>query len=476
MVGIRCVLSDKMYGDKCQIFLRATITRTYRPMLKTEIYVNPKFFRNGKIVDRVVGRVSEKNRQEVSEAKRKLDLYCQYLEKLVHAFPEKVTDKRWLKMEMQKCRYSIDNSNVEETDVSLKDVKRIVDSNNCQKPIYEYLDEYVSSRGVSKQRGEKFTTLKRRLIKYESFERYMGNDKFRLTPSVLIPDVLDRFLNFCTNEKDLSISYPIIFKAIDKDVLAIAPYQDPERLPSHNGVCQNVCIEMLSDLRSVMAWLMSKSIIMDNPFDQVTIKQRQYNPRPVFISIEERKMLTAFDLHDNAKLEVQRDIFIFHCLVGCRYGDLISLTDDNIVDGSFLQYVPAKTKKMVNHVTPKVPLTEEAKNLIAKYRGKDAAGRLFPFVSNAHYNDCLKEIFLLAGLTRAVQILNPKTRKPESVPLNEYVSSHLARRTFIGNLYNKIKDPNIISAMSGHSEHSRAFSRYRDIGDDVRKDLIDKIK
>ena len=108
MVGIRCVLSDKITDGKCQIYIRATITRTYRPMLKTDIFVNPRFFRNGKIMENVVGRVSEKNRLEVSESKQKLDLYCSYLESLVHQHPKKVMDKEWLRVEMQKCRFSLD--------------------------------------------------------------------------------------------------------------------------------------------------------------------------------------------------------------------------------------------------------------------------------------------------------------------------------------------------------------------------------
>ena len=40
----------------------------------------------------------------------------------------------------------------------------------------------------------------------------------------------------------------------------------------------------------------------------------------------------------------------------------------------------------------------------------------------------------------------------------------MARRTFVGNLYKQVLDPNIVASMSGHAENSRAFSRYREIG------------
>lgn len=68
---------------------------------------------------------------------------------------------------------------------------------------------------------------------------------------------------------------------------------------------------------------------------------------------------------------------------------------------------------------------------------------------------------------------NPKTRVINSFTLNEIASSHLARRTFIGNLYKKVKDPNLVGSLSGHKEGSKAFARYRDIDEDMKKELVD---
>lgn len=51
-------------------------------------------------------------------------------------------------------------------------------------------------------------------------------------------------------------------------------------------------------------------------------------------------------------------------------------------------------------------------------------------------------------------------------------SSHLARRTFIGNIYNKVQDPNLISSMTGHVEGSKAFARYRVVDDHIKRKLV----
>ena len=55
---------------------------------------------------------------------------------------------------------------------------------------------------------------------------------------------------------------------------------------------------------------------------------------------------------------------------------------------------------------------------------------------------------------------------------NEIASNHMARRTFIGNIYKLVKDPNLVSALTGHAEGSRAFNRYRDIDIDMKRDLV----
>ena len=110
-----------------------------------------------------------------------------------------------------------------------------------------------------------------------------------------------------------------------------------------------------------------------------------------------------------------------------------------------------------------------------KYEGKDRAGRLFPFISAQKYNDAIKAIFTQAGITRSVVVRNPKTGESETRPINEVASSHLARRTFIGNAYFIVKDPNIIGKMSGHVEGSRAFTRYRNIEDETLQDVINQI-
>lgn len=228
----------------------------------------------------------------------------------------------------------------------------------------------------------------------------------------------------------------------------------------------NTVIMLLTQLRTFIRWSISRGLTDRNPFDRYKVKESIYGT-PYYISVEERRALYDAQLPDH--LAVIRDIFVFQCCVGCRIGDLTKLTTDNIIGGA-LEYVPRKTKEG-NPVTVRVVLNATAKEIVERYKWQED-GRLLPFVADQYYNRSLKECFALAGLTRMVTIVDPKTREEVKRPLNEVASSHLARRTFVGNLYKQIKDPNIIASMSGHKEGSRAFARYRTIDDDIKAEAV----
>ena len=48
----------------------------------------------------------------------------------------------------------------------------------------------------------------------------------------------------------------------------------------------------------------------------------------------------------------------------------------------------------------------------------------------------------------------------------------MARRTIIGDIYRKVKDPNLVSALSGHKEGSKAFQRFQDIDKEMKRDKV----
>ena len=112
-----------------------------------------------------------------------------------------------------------------------------------------------------------------------------------------------------------------------------------------------------------------------------------------------------------------------------------------------------------------------AREIIDKYP-HEKEKPLMPFISTARYNDAIRKAIRLAGITSKAPVRNRATGNLEMKPIYSVASSHMARRVFVGNLYSKIKDPNIISKMSGHVEGSKAFARYRAIDAQILKEAI----
>lgn len=150
------------------------------------------------------------------------------------------------------------------------------------------------------------------------------------------------------------------------------------------------------------------------------------------------------------------------------------MTESNVMRGA-IEYIPQKTKED-NPVVVRVPLNDRAKKILERYKEADSNKRIFPFISDVKYNKAIKDIFRICGITRSITILNPTNGKEEKCPINEVASSHMARRTFIGNLYKKVKDPNLVGSLSGHKEGSKAFARYREIDEDIKKELVDMLE
>lgn len=188
---------------------------------------------------------------------------------------------------------------------------------------------------------------------------------------------------------------------------------------------------------------------------------------PVYINLDELNYLFEVEIADE-KLSRVRDLFVFQSLVGARVGDFIQLKTENVIDG-VLSYIPEKTAND-KPVTINIPLNSKAMEIISKYDLPD--GRLLPFISEQKYNMYIKELFKRTGITRKVTILDQLTGKQKQVGINEIASSHMARRIFVGNLYGKI-DEGIIKSMTGHSENSRAFTRYRAVTDELKKNAVD---
>ncbi len=233
----------------------------------------------------------------------------------------------------------------------------------------------------------------------------------------------------------------------------------------------NYLFDIMKRFRTFFNWCIKNGKLVTNPFKGYKLEGVVYGT-PFFMNLDELKKLYLFDFTDKPDLAIQRDIFVLQSNLGMRVGDFYSLTRDNIIAGA-IEYIPSKTKTKTAK-TIRVPLSKRAKEILDRYY-KDGQKDLMPFVNEQKYNKAIKKMLQLAGIDRIVTVLNPTTRLEEQHPIYEVASSHMARRNFIGNLYSKVQDPNLISSMTGHKKGSTAFERYRTIDDDIKKNVLDAL-
>lgn len=201
------------------------------------------------------------------------------------------------------------------------------------------------------------------------------------------------------------------------------------------------------------------------------IKSGVYS-EPIYLTIAERNYLYKIQLPE--RLAIQRDIFIFQCHIGCRVSDLIELKKENVTENGFIQYIQHKLRTSNPNVV-RVPLSKVAIEIIERY--KECAGeRLLPFVNVTLYNKRIKEIFRIAGMNRIVMIQDSNTFQTTARQLWQVASSHMARRTFMANMFKATKSERITSSFTGHANGSRSFSRYTSVDDDMKLDILKRMK
>ncbi|MFA6769497.1 MAG: phage integrase SAM-like domain-containing protein, partial [Parabacteroides sp.] len=336
--------------------------------------------------------------------------------------------------------------------------------NETDKSFFGLFDLYLENVKFSNVREKNFRVLERALRRYELFIQGTKCKKFKIEIDSIDKDFIEDFESYLRNEYTLVKEMPTIFSNFPVNTDTGRSHRPSQR--GNNTICA-----LFNKFKAFYHWCNEQGITKNHPFSGCKIKSEKYGT-PYYLTIEERNQIADFDLSDHKELEIQRDIFIFQCCIGCRVSDLMKMTGESVINEA-IEYIPHKTKDERPAVV-RVPLNSRAKILVNKYmNGKKDS--LFPFVSSQSYNEDIKRIFKICGITRMVTILNSVTGEEEKVPINEVASSHMARRTFIGNLYKKIKDPNLICPLSGHTNGSKAFARYREIDEDMKKEIVSLI-
>ena len=421
-------------------------------------------------------KIGKAERDELLNLKDQLDTVEKRICKLIDLYGD-VADKLFIESTL-KCLKDYDGTiTTEIVNKAIMEKEKAIEVEESKKResvknIFNHCTEFLK-QNFSEGRKRHYKVIFRTMDRYQIYRNKIVKKPFVWNIDTVTREDIEDFFDYIVREPKIRTTARN--KKVFESTKTIYPEenkrQHKEVMIQERG--ENRLIGLRKGIKAYWNWLIKTKKTTNNPFDGVAIGSPKFGT-PYFLTIEERNQI-ADHVFTTSHLTTQRDIFIFQCLIGCRVGDLTKLTPDNIVN-DMLVYTPHKTKDGNESFVARIPLNERAKKLVEKYKGVDKKGRLFPFISDQKYNETIKEILTLCDITRMVNVRNPKSGEMEMRPINEIGSSHMARRTFVGNAYKVVKDPNLIGRMSGHVEGSKAFVRYRDIDDDMLKEVINAIK
>ena len=185
--------------------------------------------------------------------------------------------------------------------------------------------------------------------------------------------------------------------------------------------------------------------------------------------------------------EMYKDMLLFLCNVGCRFGDMVKMKvgdfvfDDTGVRGQRTGYFRFYMEKSRTRKEVKVSINQMTDKIFRKYvKGKNYDHYIFPRtiygnpISNQKFNKHTKHIGKIIGLNRMV-------REPEfdlygkiiegsdtPFPLYEKMVSHIGRRTFIREHIERGTPIRTIMKMTGHTTQ-KVFDGYYSVLD---KDIM----
>jgi len=274
--------------------------------------------------------------------------------------------------------------------------------------------------------------------------------------------VRDNIEAFITKQYSRDIKLPEIDQAFVngfESFLITKTGQHKKKL-SHNTYCKNLKI-----LRSFLKWCTNKKKYFEG---NVKISYKENESEILFLTLEELNSLEK-KTFDDITLERARDVFVFGCFTGLRYGDIKKLKKSDLRNGRIYYFEQKK-----NATTSKsIKLVNRTISIVEKY--KDWPGEmLLPAYSDP--NKKLKDVFKAAGLDQTISIVKKYAgghTEEVSVQRWEKATSHMERKTFITLSITQKMPEAILKSITGHVKDSGAFRRYYEIDEKFRDAAMD---
>lgn len=314
----------------------------------------------------------------------------------------------------------------EKLNVKLKKTKQSAsDFFQVYKEFQEYKKNGNGGNPISNSTYMRYEYNRRLLKEFEEYRRKEIKLKF------ISKQFYGEFMNFCIQEKEHSANTLNRNMGLFKTFL---------RWCHENGKTYN-----------------TEFLKFKNPPKQPTME--------VALTLDQLTEFYRADLSGIPHLDRVKDLFVFGCLTGQRFGNYSRISINDIIRNRILVPDDKDKTKILN-----IPLVGPAREILEKYEGK------LPMISNQKFNKYIKKAFKKLGYDSMTKRIRRVGREPieETFPFYMRISSHTARRSFITIMQKKKVPQKTIMSITGHKSLSQ-FNVYYKTDDDYAEESMNDV-
>jgi integrase len=282
--------------------------------------------------------------------------------------------------------------------------------------IVEKENDY-SGKSISLSTKKRYEYNRKLLIDFQK------SNNIKLTLGNFDEKTYNKFLKFCIEDKDHSA----------------------------NTVHRNIGL-----LKTFLFWSLQKKYTYNNSFVQFK-KPPKFRTDEIALNFEQVEEIFIHDFSKNNRLEKVRDLFVFGCTTGMRFGNYSRISKEDI-QGDFIRVIDLKSKSK----SLSIPLNSISRAILEKYDFN------LPTISNQKMNQFIKEVFKELEFNENIK----KTMKygdelvEKKSEFWQRISSHTARRSFITIMKNNRVPDKVIMSYTGHTSLEVFNAYYRPSEDD----------
>ena len=226
-----------------------------------------------------------------TEQKRLPGQIAVIIEHVENTFSDKA-DSKWLKQAIENVLYPA----------------RAFERNhpNLLRRIHEYLEKFDGADRTK----EHIIRFERKMSRYHDYQReILGNSDFMLFVETVTLEQMNDFRVYVVNEHLLQQEHPDFYAS------RLLIKRKPKPLSG------TTVINIMNLFCTFLHWCKKMKYSDNEVYALYGCKEPTYGD-PFYLTSEERNILYDADLDDKSRLAVIRDIFVFHCYVGCRVGEI----------------------------------------------------------------------------------------------------------------------------------------------------------